>query len=54
METQNKSEKTYQELIDEAVEQARMLFEKLQEAKRLHKQFSQQNKQPEQDGSGME
>ena len=40
---------------DEALEYARKLFSHMQELKRLYQQqISQQNKQPEQDGSGME
>ena len=56
METE-KSEKQniYDGPSDEALEYARKLFSHMQELKRLYQQqISQQNKQPEQDGSGME
>ena len=52
-----KSEKqnVYDGPSDEALEYARKLFSHMQELKRLYQQqISQQNKQPEQDGSGME
>ena len=55
METQvNQSQQRYEDVSNEELEKVRSLFRKFLEAKKAHKQFSQQNIKPEQDGSGME